>query len=901
MTIPRPDVYDSSQLTRIENVHRGFFYQHLYAVGCLLLAAAARVEDVFIETDEDIELHTQHDRWYVQVKTRAKSLIPSDVADTLSRFHGLRDLHLSGTRQKEARFVIVANVEPSVALTETLPEHVLLVTPHRAPPEGGMLPPATMNVSAALAKMSQISSTVPFSRLTGETLTLKLAALIQMAASGAPPFTEHRFRTVDGPGLFEQITIQLQDFPPADPLYEPQQNEPAFDPDRRIRIITAISGGGKSAWAAEVALTIPTPVLYFDVGDTPAGTVATTLAREFAATLATRGRDTTAAVLPGRSGLDSLRTLDVITREYETRVVVFIDNAHRVGLEEIRAVLAALPHQQLILLGHPSEGFNALATLLSIPVETLQGWSLTSIAKVFAHYGAPTDLTAADRVRAITGGTPLYVRQAAKLTTTHFDGDSNAFCSSISSGTHTVTTAQETILRNTVAGLDEGGRFVLAATSVADVPLSRDEIIQIVSALIADPRAIAAGIRLATDRGILVGTAGGALALHDAFRVLGTDIFNAYDPTLQRKVRHSLRGVLFQTLGQHGDVRRISLLLRTLGALGETDVLLDAITTEFFHEFGLSTELEQLIIDALRTPGVAATDRFWALDTLAFWRLQDGDIIGAEAFVADMERELEQLGKSNDAAAALHTKNMLLAARRGKRKESQARFREALQLAGEDILIQRIVRYNYAVAAYWFGRVDDASKYAWVLAEEYVGALGLRWADIVAVNPDVIAARLRPLDSAKQDVLKHLADCLELFARSATGGRATLARVNAVKLYSLAWAGTSVVRVGMDAVDDLLRTTDPFTARKFIESTLLPALQHFRLLNHVTSVRAQYAVVLAYCGDAVAASVELEAVRPFVAALSEHARDEFENQAHLIAAIIGGQAPADVSSEHHDA
>jgi hypothetical protein len=168
----------------------------------------------------------------------------------------------------------------------------------------------------------------------------------------------------------------------------------------------------------------------------------------------------------------------------------------------------------------------------------------------------------------------------------------------------------------------------------------------------------------------------------------------------------------------------------------------------------------------------------------------------------------------------------------------------------------------------------------------------------VAVNPDVIAARLEPIDSAKQDTLKHLADCLELFARSATGIDATLARVNAVKLYGLAWAGTSVVRVGMDAVDDLLRTTDPLTARQFIEGALLPALRHFRLLNHVVSVRAQYAVVLAYCGDVVAASSEVEALRSIVAALSEHARNKFENQAQLIAAIVGEQSPTQVHSEH---
>jgi hypothetical protein len=174
---------------------------------------------------------------------------------------------------------------------------------------------------------------------------------------------------------------------------------------------------------------------------------------------------------------------------------------------------------------------------------------------------------------------------------------------------HMVTTAQETILRSTVAGLDERGRFVLAAASVADVPLSRDEMTQVASALIADARAVVAGIRLAMDRGV----------------------------SLERPAARSRCTMRSECLAPTYSMPA----LRTLAALGETDVLLDAITTEFFHDFGLSTELEHLIIDALRAPGVTASDRFWALDTLAFWRLQDGDIVGAEAFVADMAKDLE--------------------------------------------------------------------------------------------------------------------------------------------------------------------------------------------------------------------------------------------------------------------
>ena len=53
-----PDVLDVTQLIRIEAVHRGFLYQHLYTVGCLLLAQAAAVDVVMVELDEDIELVT---------------------------------------------------------------------------------------------------------------------------------------------------------------------------------------------------------------------------------------------------------------------------------------------------------------------------------------------------------------------------------------------------------------------------------------------------------------------------------------------------------------------------------------------------------------------------------------------------------------------------------------------------------------------------------------------------------------------------------------------------------------------------------------------------------------------------------------------------------------------------
>jgi hypothetical protein len=51
-----PPVLDPKQLKRIESIHRGFLYQHLYTAGCLLLAAGADASAVVVEADEDIEI-----------------------------------------------------------------------------------------------------------------------------------------------------------------------------------------------------------------------------------------------------------------------------------------------------------------------------------------------------------------------------------------------------------------------------------------------------------------------------------------------------------------------------------------------------------------------------------------------------------------------------------------------------------------------------------------------------------------------------------------------------------------------------------------------------------------------------------------------------------------------------
>lgn len=113
----RPVVVDTAQLTRIEAVHRGFLFQHLYAARSLLLTPGTDVLAVIVESDEDVEIVRASGRTYVQVKFRTGPLGNTDIDAALERFDTYRRLHQSGERPGEAVFVIATNapLTPSLA------------------------------------------------------------------------------------------------------------------------------------------------------------------------------------------------------------------------------------------------------------------------------------------------------------------------------------------------------------------------------------------------------------------------------------------------------------------------------------------------------------------------------------------------------------------------------------------------------------------------------------------------------------------------------------------------------------------------------------------------------------------------------------------------------------------
>ena len=206
-----PDVLDSAQLVRIEAVHRGFLYQHLYAVGCLLLAQKASVEAVTVELDEDIELNSGQERIYVQVKTRLKPIILSDVSGALARFAELRNEHTDGRRQGSASFVIVANQAPGSHLQKMiednmLPADVRFIWPQSTAERHPALPPAWDTVADAAAWCIAQAEQLNFSLLSPESLIWKMAGLVLLAATGGDADGQHAFYTRDLPALFEQLT-----------------------------------------------------------------------------------------------------------------------------------------------------------------------------------------------------------------------------------------------------------------------------------------------------------------------------------------------------------------------------------------------------------------------------------------------------------------------------------------------------------------------------------------------------------------------------------------------------------------------------------------------------------------------------------------------------------------------
>ena len=210
--VPSAEVLDARQLSRIEATHRGFLYQHLFAVGCLLKGAPAGTQTVIVERDEDLELIAGDRYIYAQIKTRSGTLYESDLDSFFERAKELREAHANGGRQGTSEIWLITNALISSGLAARLAaESIGLWSPQSVSRDEPLLPPPDADVGVNLAWCVEAASAIALTRLSPETLVWKLAAVVAYRSAGLDG--GHAIQTSGLSDLFEQFAAQLHHFP----------------------------------------------------------------------------------------------------------------------------------------------------------------------------------------------------------------------------------------------------------------------------------------------------------------------------------------------------------------------------------------------------------------------------------------------------------------------------------------------------------------------------------------------------------------------------------------------------------------------------------------------------------------------------------------------------------------
>lgn len=890
---------DSRQLARIEAVHRGFLYQHLYVAACLFRAAGAGVTHIVVENDEDVELVLPDNRIYAQIKTRGSHLIFSDISGALSRFDAIRTEHAEGRRSGTAEFAIVSNSPPGPQLSERLrsdawPSDVALFWPGNVPTAEQLLPAPWANVPDGLAACRAAANTLPFSILAPETLVWKLSGQIMAAAAGIEPSANHTFIVHDLPEFFEQLVIQLQDFPAPPLRYRPQDKEPPLVTTHRMRLVTGFSGAGKTSWVSQTALHTSDRLAYYDVADSSGPALASAVARELAARLFGKtGGKLGEILLPGATGTEILFAIGRHLAENNLTATLVLDNAHRVPAADLVSLIEASPHLHFVLLAQPNAAVARIEATLGVQAEPLLGWTNETAAAEGSSLGCQGDYSTWERLLKLTGGLPLYTQNALKIAADIYDGEVARLCAAIEERTHIVETAQELILADVFDGYSDDERRAVAGLSLSDVPLNQSEASDVLQATfgLEKPTTAAAFRRLRLSGAIQIFGVD-RFKVHDAMRPLGRAHLDGCGTEVVRKAQEAIRDLLMAALPRDHDRQRVFLLLRMFVALGNIKPLVEMATDEIFHELGYMDEISEYLNQVAASEEISAEDRFWALDGLVFAHFKEGD----DADIPNKLDRMDELVRRNDLGLserlAVGMKRMMFAARVNDVASVKTTMKELSRLLPQTPQHLRVAKYNYAHALFELGMMDECVTETLDLIVEYYDLLGLTLDDVIRKNPDKIFPLLKG-DHSHADDLKHLADSLDLQAKAikAMGNYPGLAHVHALKFYSMAQSLESYVRVGQELVDDFVERHDYIGARDFIERSLMPTILGLKLAGRVVPIRSQYAVVLAYCGAFEEAEAEMVRLLPYESGLDTRGRKELQDQRALIAELKRNPPP----------
>ncbi|WP_454865530.1 SEC-C metal-binding domain-containing protein [Pseudomonas hormoni] len=885
----QPAALDPRQTTRIEAVHRGFLYQHLYAVGCLLLAEKHEVTSVSVERDEDIEL--QHaGRTYIQVKTRIKPIIPSDIVGALERFDTLRTDHESGLRCGKAQFFVVMNQPPGPVLLEAinsgqLSEDVKFIWPGFGAHVMPALPPAWSGIDQAAEWCAQLAAKLPYSLISPESLVWKLAGCVQLASSGSTPYLNHTFKSDDLKALFEQLIVKMQAFPAPPAVYRPQRNEPSLDQPERVRIICAFSGSGKTSWASESAMHSTSTCAYYDVGDLPGPAIASSLVRELAPLVLDAESPEIRKVLAlGSTGNESLQVLDEYIGRHNIPALVVLDNAHRVPSESLRTLIESTRNLKLVLLSHPGPTMHEIAALLGLTQETLLGWDVDSIAAEAQHLGVQGSAGTFKNLNALTAGMPLYVQSALRLSKTHYRGDLAKLCLEVSEQSNVAETAQEIILSKVFNSLSDPSRNALSVWSLVDVGMTKGEVCNLLQASVGmtNQQSLAL-LRLLRAQGIVQAIDADQLKIHDSLRLLGRRHLHTLARAVTQDALQHLRTMLFRYLAVRRNPSRLATLISVLLQLEDVEAIIGFAGEELFHEMGPSMEFMSYLDQIAISPQVEPTQRFWALDGLIFSDVKNGRHDNLTERFDQMRRLIEDYALDSEIQATYYMKLMLHHAQFGRADLAHEALSQVRDLLPDKPIQRRVLQYNAATSFCQLGNLEDSLHMLEPVIEEYFAVLGFNLPDIAALPPEQIWERTSGHRHAG-DNIKRLADALELRAKLCTDMEPDqlIYRFSALNLYEMVGAIDSQIRVGQDLADDMSARGRFDEAKQVIERLLLPLLAEHGMVDQAIGVRSQYAVFLAYCEEFDAADAEMTRLMPYSAGFTRRQRQEIQEQLKII-------------------
>ena len=718
-----------------------------------------------------------------------------------------------------------------------------------------------------------------------------MATEVAFACTGARP-RGHSFQADQLTELFEQLVVSLHKLPAAPVPYIRQSSEPDLLSDAHVRLVVGLSGAGKTAWVAHSALHSQHTV-YLDAAATLPTALASAIAREVAARFLQHGDNRAReAILPGASGLEALSALSAFAADSTQEVRLVCDNAHSAGLEALRHVIPHAPAFHWTLVARPCPDVAGIATYFGIRSEHLGGFSLEAIADVFSAHGCTLTVTTADAIRDISAGLPLFVKDAARLTARAYGADPHRFVAAVRAGTHAQSTGQEVILNEVVRTLSPGARVTAALLSLSEVHLEHEECLRfVVDATGDESAAVAAYYRELLDWGVAQQYFTGSISLHDAFGLPAATLRRQLPATTVDRGRRSLASVLRASFG-HGDFDRLMMFFKLAPQVGESATLVDVSNSlgEYIQERGKADELVRALEDASNSGDVDPINRFWAYDTVTFWKMRDSAVDEVEALVRRLEALHQAVPEPGDASRqSLLMKQMLLAGRRGDATLVRSRYRDLSEIPGDRPELRRVLRYDYALSLYYCQCLPEARIVTASVMDEYLRKFGLTGDDLLGTSVPRLAEMLGDKRNEYEE-LKRFADTLALQARIVIALQFTsgLLRIWAHKLYVLGQAPASAVTVGLDVVDEMLELlNDAPAARQFMENALLPTVTEFRLLGHLLDVRATYAVVLAYCGEVTEARKITSKLAVFKAA--PLMSGQLQHQRDLIERIAGGE------------